>query len=212
VVIGLIVILVGLLVPVLARGQAQSRELVLLADVRRYMNGITIVAQDNGGFTTPYIQEDSRVTGQLDVAMILAYRVLVREGIYKNGLEVDRVGNDTVNALTLMAVAGLFAPPGEFKVNATSHYKTIQARPVQLAIARNPSMKGGVYQYQTGPEIGHTWCCVSLWNRGAVAFMDGHASLRAAGEFEWPEGVTQSQIGIPVVTTLDGLRGADRIR
>ena len=215
VVIGLIVILVGLFVPVVAKARAGTREVTLLADARRYVAGITVVADDNQGRTVPYTPRGdyAGTAARLDVAMFLSYRVLVDAGVYRSWEEIDRVGHEVFGTITLMSSATLYAAPGEFRLDAPRHYAGMEATGVQLARATNPSMKGAVWQVRTGTAPGDIWCCGSLWNRGAIGMLDGSAGLHAAAEFEWPDGVRRDrQMGVPVVTTLGGIRGTDRLR
>jgi len=210
VVLGILLALAGLLIPALSSAQQASRRTVLLDDMRTFTAGIVIVADGNDGRTMPYVDERYDGAGW---AAVNTHRVLVREGVASSSRALDRVGTDLTGNVTLWGSPTLYARPGEFREDQSLHFQDLKSEGVQLAVARSPSSKGIAWQVHSGPSAESFWCCVEgVANRGPVGFLDGHVQMRSIYEFEWfVDSVSPNGIGLPVISTIGGLRGVDRI-
>ena len=208
VVIGILVVLAGLLMPALASVQASARKTIRLDDARQYVLGVTLYADGNNGRTPAFEGET------LNDCMHRGYEPLIDIGVYKSREQFDRVGWRLGLGPTFMTAGGLIASPQEFTTTRPTDVMTAPATGVPLASAASPSQKGALWQTRTDAAGEEFWCCMDgdPWNRGVVAFLDGHAAMLALAEFQLPDAVNDANgVGWPVLTTEAGIRGVDRI-
>jgi len=213
-VVGILMILAGLLMPALARVQEQQRHVQDMAGARNYMLGITVVAEDHGGRT----QVPEGGNGTVIEAMHSGDSALLQHGFVQSRAQLDPWGMERLGAVRFATAGALTNPPGYFTAALTEFFGNGDAEGVQLALVHAPSSLVGVYQWVAGDswDADDQWCCPrppGMWQRGAIAFVDGSVQRRAVLEFAWPEqGVLNSNmVGVPALSTLNGVRGRDRL-
>jgi len=152
----------------------------------------------------------------------------VSHAMYRGALGlVERGYADSLRALDPRGVAeggghvrfgtsgALTAPPSVFRADLQYSFADAEAEGVVLARVAAPSALGAAFQFDDG-QAGHlVWCCTGqdLWIRRASAMVDGSVMHRAPREFLWPlPAIGQNSVGVPMWSTLDGVRGRDRLR
>ncbi|KAA0217492.1 MAG: type II secretion system protein [Leptolyngbya sp. PLA3] len=207
VVIGIVMILIGLLMPGLASAREQAGRTRNLAAIR---SALVLLNQ----YTDAY--EDRYPIGWTDPvnASLLWYIPLRDAGTIDAWPDIgllNREGDRSLIALTQTAFidADVLDPEAGIDLNSAS------MRSQRTTDIRFPSDKGILWQYLSEgsrlPDV--LWCCLPDAPRLPVAFADGSAVICDYKQFDVdPTPNLTLHVGTPVISTWFGLAGRDILR
>ncbi|MEM0927509.1 MAG: hypothetical protein AAGJ83_15795 [Planctomycetota bacterium] len=215
VIIGIIMILIGLLLPVASDARNQGLSTISLSNANQLSTMIATytteyddvfpVADDRFWFEVRAPGEpwsDELATGRswqwalIDAGFISAEQVV--DPAHLNAINFDL-------SMTLSYPAQLMMP------EALEHPADRVTAPVRVDQVVFPASKGSLSEILVEDDPAPLfWCCTYLDPPGAVTFLDGSAEAVAWHQLLDPEQAPLFGIGIPVRSTWKGVRGRDR--
>lgn len=206
IVIGTVMILIGLLMPALASAREQAVRTRNLAAIRSDMQLLTQYAADNGelypvGWTNPVF------------ASIVWYLPLVEAGYMDSVHDVGVLHRESEQSLVAMTFTA-FEDATVFVPGANRDAETESVVAQRASDVLFPSDKGILWQfYSDARSVDEPhWCCLPTAPLLPFAFADGSAVIATYLQFVVdPAPVMALQVGIPVQSTWQGLRGRDRL-
>ncbi|MBY0111258.1 MAG: prepilin-type N-terminal cleavage/methylation domain-containing protein [Phycisphaerales bacterium] len=198
VVIGIVLVLIGLVLPSLRRTREQARDTRELSVARANIAAVAIYAanyQDyfpTGG--TTFVHASGSWAG-----------CLLASGVIKS---LGELNADMSNSFSYVA----FVDPSGVRRGEVVPAELTRFSPQKLGSVRYPSDKGLIWPIlrKNQPAV-ETWCCGPDSATGAIAFADGSASMHRWMDFTGPSGVVvEYWAGMPVISTWDGIWGRDR--
>lgn len=200
VVIGVVLMLVGILLPALRRSREGARDSRELSVVRSNIASVMTYASNYKDFFPSgkgpsFIHASGSWVG-----------CLLEAGMIGSIAEMEP-GGMRFSFSYVAFVDPLGVQRGHIKPESMTPYE-----PQRLGSVRYPSAKGLIWptmrHFQPSLEI---WCCGATSAAGAIGFADGSAGLYRWTELTEPEGaVTEFWAGLPVVSTWGGVFGIDR--
>lgn len=208
--IGIVMILMGLLLPSLRQARKSARATLSTVTIADHAKALQAYANDFRGvfpFTPGHPVTSSQAW----------WRIMAHSGhVTGSSAAVDPEGNRAYgNVGYALSIADVYSPelmtPGK-----TIEYSSAKASPQRWDSMFAPSAKAIIFRFWVAKSDGTSdfWCCAPGDNAlpGEIAFGDG-----SAGVYRWGEllvnGVpttVENSIGYPVVSTWYGLRGRDR--
>jgi prepilin-type N-terminal cleavage/methylation domain-containing protein len=206
VVIGLILILLSLALPLLAKSFSGART------TRQ-----TVAVQQNAMLLQLYAADFAElfpVAGYTHAtsAAVYFYEPLIAGGYAASVTEIDPEGVGRDGKPNVVMSICLVYDAEKMRPGRTEPEMQRQTRPVRLSEVAWPSSKGSLMcrVVRDGRIISY-WCCVDGAPKGPVAFCDGSIGLYGWRELLPPgEMYTENGVGQPVISTWDGFRGRDR--
>lgn len=205
--IGLILILISLALPSMARSIESSRNLRDCAQIRQNHAIVTLYATDHKE-VFPIVHQNAFLAG------IYWWKSVERAGYVSSPREVDPRIFDRFGVVTIALSVCLVYKPERMLPGFTVPIGQALSDPVRLSQVSFPSSKGGLFRRESGEgsvNEGARWhCCVVPWD-AAVGFCDGSAIVT---NYLQLSGGTQplrvDEIGVPVWTTWGGYLARDR--
>lgn len=204
VVIGIVMILIGLMMPALgsAREQAvRTRNLAAIRGALVFLNLYTDANQDHYpvGWTDPVN------------ASLLWYVPLRDAGTIDAWQDIGILNRDQDRSLIALTQTA-FIDPGVFEPGAGADLHSASTVNQRATSVRFPAEKGILWQYRSedsrAPDA--LWCCLPAAPRLPVAFADGSAVICSYKQFAVdPPPSFWLHVGSPVISTWYGLAGRD---
>lgn len=206
VVIGLILIVLSLALPLLAKSFSSARTTRQMAAVQQNAMLLQLYAADFAELF-PVARYDHATS-----AAIYFYEPLVAGGYAASITEIDPDGMNRDGKPNVMMSTCLVYDAERMRPGRTEPEMQRKTRPVRLSEVRWPSSKGSLLcRIVRDGRIVSYWCCVDGAPKGPVAFCDGSVGFYGWRELLPPgEMYTENGVGAPVITTWDGFRGRDR--
>jgi len=221
VLVGLLVILLGLLLPGISQARSSARNTQALLDARN--TGMLLI--DHASSVDDNIPQGRLLPSESDTEMTPAALAAARwwmgvpEMMTAEGRLDLRFAKDERHALLgspkyLLTVPAA-AADAEFDPEAsyTSDLWSIPSARRRFSEVRRPSGKMMLYEVRPGnDEFTQTWCCISYDVRGALVRFDGSGLVARVIDFEDHrrfDGLLYR--GVPVVSTWFGLKGVDSL-
>ncbi|MBX3321927.1 MAG: type II secretion system protein [Phycisphaeraceae bacterium] len=203
--IGIVMILIGLLLPAISQAREQAKRTHNLSSIRGAMMMLTQYTSDHQeyyplGWTdvvnaAMYWHLPLQISGHIDSWQDL--------GI------INRDQNRTLIAMTQTAILN----QNTFVPGAGLHLHEQPLRSQQTSTIRYSSHKGILFQYYveaSGKIPATEWCCGRDAPVAPIAFADGSALLATYKQFDvQPLPALHLRVGTPVATTWHGLAGRD---
>jgi type II secretory pathway pseudopilin PulG len=205
--LGIVMILVGLLIPSLAgvysRGRL-TRELVVL---HQHAVAIDAYTADFAGIYP--LSSEKPFWAAADW-----WKPLIAAGHYQSLGEVDPVSVRLDLPVSYWMSQAMVQDPATMRPGETVPFEEAVSSPIRHDQVFYPSAKGLVFKYYdrhwNPSEGGMQWCCTSLWEF-PVAMADGSATSGTYIGFNGGRPLyLENEIGRPVATTWFGCRGRDR--
>jgi len=212
VVIGVVMVLIGILLPVLGGARQTAQTSAQASQLRQLMLAVSMYADawddvypiaDERPDTAPgYVDPD---TVQFGREWWLA---MVDAGIFTREEAIDENTYDILNAVCSTT---LRTDPRIMTPTTIVPWEIRKSSPVHQYQAIYPSDKGTLSFIQVGAEGTFSpWCCLPGSSPGPVAFVDGSVSVLRWSDFPEPDPPPILDIGRLIDTTWDGIRGRDR--
>lgn len=207
VVLGVLMILVGVLLPGLRRSRDSARDIQAASNTRQCVLIVESYAASHDGY---YPRREHWHAG---TAAAQWWRAARSAGLF-DGPGADpnavlvQIEADSHILCTSFAYDHRLMRPGH-----TVDWWSAESRWVRTAEVRYPSRKGLARRLMIdwGPVTGH-WCCTYIPIRAPIAMADTSIVFGDWTEFLVPPGryFTENSIGSPVTTTWYGTKGRDR--
>jgi hypothetical protein len=210
VVVGVVMILLGLLVPTFGRSVERARATADLATIR---SNTALVVQFAGDHADVY----PRASRLRCSSSTLWYRPLVQTGLLTSARDADpRAAADA--PMSFWFSQSLCAKTIEFTRGWTRACDESPSSDVTQSIVTFPSAKGLMaMQWGSDPGVPPTrgdraFCCGYLW-KSPVSFCDGSAVIGDWSEFVGPDGYSpkhEHAVGIPIISPWGGYQARER--
>ncbi len=206
VVLGIVMVLIGLLLPSLAAARERSRMTRLAVTARSNALAVVAYAGDH---------DDVYPIASADVgnAMLDWDDPLIAEGILPSKAAVDPDGVREHGG-PKFALSGALVHPSRFlESGATLPIDLAKASPIRQSEVAYPSQKGMMVRWLFVRDGVHTFWTWNPYDRpiAPVAWTDGHVSEHRCTDFALAYPYFENWVGHPVVSTWLGTKGADRL-
>lgn len=215
VILGIIMILLGLLMPVAGEARAKAAATASLSNARQLGLMVDAYAVDFDGIFPIADQKfwfEVRVPGEPWNDELWTGRswqwALIDAGLLSAEQATDPNHLDAINFDLSMTLS---YPPHLMTPQSLEHPDDRRTSPIRTEQVVFPASKGALTEvYVQKSPAPRFWCCTYLDPPGAVTFLDGSVESVAWHELREPEHVPLFGIGIPVRSTWQGARGRDR--
>lgn len=205
-IIGILMILIGLLLPAIGRSMASTRQTRVLVAVQQASSLVELYAQSsNDHFPIPEVATASEG--------LLAWTTpLVAKGFVERPEDIDPDGYKRYGRLNIGMSMAMFYDHAKMIPGQTEPQNQQQLTPVRTHEVLYPSLKGLFWTITVNDgQIESLWACGEGLPRGPVAFADGSASVQQCMELLPGRALyIENGIGVPVVSTWFGARGRDK--
>lgn len=206
--LGIIMILIGLMIPSLAGVFSRSRLTREMVILRQHAIAIDAYASDSAGVyplasDNPWYSADAW------------WKPLIEAGHYRSVSDVDPVSQPLGPRTSYIMSLAMVYDYSKMRPGETVPMGEAFAAPVRQDLVLFPSAKGLIFRYyDKSPEPsegGIQFCCVVPWQFPVALAADGAALSGTYLDFNGglPPYV-ENQIGMPVYSTWFGCRGRDR--
>lgn len=209
--IGILSILAGLLLPSLSGSLSRAK---LTRDMVRMRDAATMIAV----YTTDHrdVYPMSELTGVFQIGQ-LWLRPMLAGGYYKDVREVDDYSDERGSDPSVFMSAAMAYDWRKMVPGKTVDVYEQHAQPVRTGTVLFPSLKGLVFRGMSGGppaslagEVEMFCCDGTLWEF-PVAFADASVKSGNWRDFNGDKDLyLENQIGMPVLSTWNGVRGVDR--
>ena len=204
VVLGVLMILIGLILPTVARSVASGRQTGVLSSIQQAAALIEMYCQSS---------RDTYPLPEGDTIEVLDWPDrLVRAGLLERPEHVDPLGYKRYGRANIALSVCMMYDHTRMHPGLTEPQDQRRPTPVQSSSVLFPVHKGLLWTVTVNDGHSETlWCCGEGKPRGPIAFADGSASLHYNMDM-FPNRVVyhENGIGFPVATTWAGVRGRDR--
>jgi hypothetical protein len=202
---GVVMVLIGLLLPTLAGSRAAARTARGLASLQQ---NVGLIAMYGNDFAEVFPIADAR----LNSATLKWGNAMVRAGLVESDRDLDPLGFRATGGMTFALSHCMMHPPQKMRPGQTMPIEFAMSSPIRQSQVSSPSGKGLMYRWRVQTPMGDRfWCCSFHDVKGEVAFVDGSAIVAFWHEFRTHEqGLIENWVGYPVASTWDGVFGYDR--
>lgn len=204
VVLGVLMILIGLVLPTVARTVASGRQTGVLSSIQQAAALIEMYCQSSKDvYPLPPGDEMSSLDWP---------NRLVESGLLERVENADPLGFKRYGRANIALSQCMFYDHAKMHPGLTEPQDQRRPIPVRSAEVLFPVQKGLLWTVTVNDgRIESLWCCGEGKPRGPVAFVDGSASMHYNMDM-FPNRIVyhENGIGMPVNTTWAGVRGRDR--
>lgn len=209
VVLGLVMILIGLMMPVLGRSMERSRRTARLSTIRQHMIGMSLYAEDFQDSFPYFVEHPYRIAKNWHVVMTGGRYVPARR------TDIDAYGTGLDGQIGLAMSVAMVYDFERMMPGKTVPVDSMKSSAQKFSATSFPSSKAALFRYWVKSPSGNPawWCCgPPPREEGEVAMVDGSADFGDWTEYfskDYPDR-QENEIGQPVVTTWFGIHGRDR--
>jgi len=199
VVFGIIMVLIGLLLPALGRGRERARVLGDESHARQLASLVSMYTSVYQDFFPGFGQNMWLRSGGWSMAMEAAGLMKASERTSANGMPYK---------FTYTA----YVDPDLVQPEIVPNDAEVVVNNQKISNVLFPSAKGMLWPVRRDDQPDElTWCCGNESLSGAIPFVDGSVGVYRWQDFSGPEGIViQFWAGLPVVSTWNGIYGRDR--
>jgi hypothetical protein len=202
--LGVIMLLVGLVVPALAKARESARMTRDLAVMRTCVTLLHSYCTESKGLF-PLVGNDM-------LAISNWWRAVGPQPGVADASLIDPVGVREFGAVRAIMSACFVVRPEDMEPGNTVHIDLVQVRAMTDASVVSPASKGTLYMQSRMVSGRHTYWAITpaeYASQGPIAFLDGSATVG-----RWPDFVVEPPyfehwVGWPVLATWHGVRGRD---
>ncbi len=203
-IIGILMILIGLVLPAIGRSMAAGRQTRVLAAIQQ-------AAALTEMYCTAY--RDTYPLPEADLLLTSLWpENMVRAGLLLRSEDADPDGFKRYGRLNIGLSKCMFYDHNRMHPGRTEPEEQQRPSPVRSTDVTFPSLKGLFRTITVNDgKIETLWCCVEGVPKGPVAFADGSASVQYWKDLLPKSGLYfENGIGLPVSSTWGGVRGRDK--
>lgn len=205
--IGVMMVLIGLLLPTLAASRESARATRMLALVRSNHAAVVMYANSHQDV---FPASDSLVGN----CMLRWYVPLVATGLIENERAVDPEGAELTNNPRFSMSGCAFCSPSMMVPGSTVPVDVAESSAIRMSQAAFPAEKGILVQWLHVRGTEHVFWS---WNpsespSSPIAMADGHAISAKCVDFALEHDFFENWVGHPVLSTWNGILGMDKRR
>jgi competence protein ComGC len=204
IVIGTVMILIGLLIPGLAKARSSAKDIVMASQSRSNASLVSVYSASHRDLF-PCMSET------VGDGMLMWDTALVRAGVIDSESETDPAGMKAHGLTRFAMSAAMCCEPGRMVPGAAEPLHQARTVTITQSAVWFPSEKGMLVQwlYVEGDEHRFWTYSVHLPPRSPIAMCDGSVIAAKCVDFRLEHDFFEHWVGHPVLSTWNGVNGRD---